>query len=321
MSGLEIARIVLVVLLLLAAGFFVFSITMYFRVYKIIQALFSKVKNNSAEYNRIRRQQLEEKLARNTEEDAEKQKLSIIDNIYLMIKRLGILEKLPGFTELHILIGYCIFLLLLCTIVTVNSSLFAGLFFVAVAIALTKIFGDFIIYQKKEKLEEQLTPFINACEGSASIYSDIIDIIGDVYERMNSPLKEQLEECYISAKTTNNRNAALNQLKKKTNSIHFWSVIDSLQLCSQITGDYRKTINDIREPIRIYQTYKKRKKSLVRNARVTILIMTVLGMGIVFAAMQFIEGLQEVIFHTGTGMVLVGIVIAILAAALSIRAD
>jgi len=203
-------------------------------------------------------------------------------------------------------------------IATRKSVLNAAIITVAI-FAIVRIICAFVIYEKKEKLEAQLSSFINACEGAASIRADIIDIFGEIYENTRQPLRGLLEECYIEAKKTNDKKTALKHMRDRTDSIQFRSVIDNLELCSQVSGDYQKVIEDIRNPIRIYQGFKNRRKAIVRNGRVNILVMCTVSIAILFASMQFMEGLEELLFQSPAGLVIMTIMGVLFISGLTIR--
>lgn len=317
MLTLENVKLIGSIALLLSAGFIAFSFVFYLKKYHIIQTIIAKANHKTYEYNRNRRKQLKTKLE--TVSAYSETKFSALEKIFLYIKKLGIMSVLPGFTETHILVLYIVLVAAISISIGSVFGSISGIFFCTLLLVATKILGDFSIHRKKELLEDQLTLFINACEGAAGIHNDIIDIIGEVYERMRPPLRGYLEECYIEAKTFHKKSEALKHLKEKTDSVYFESIIDNLYQCSEYTGNYRQTVDDIRGPIRVYQTCKKRKQALVRNARVNILTMTCIGLAIIYSAMSFFTGMQEVLFHSPIGIVLLGIVAATLLAGMTIK--
>jgi len=316
MTGRDWAT-VLAVLMLITTGVFVFSFVLYLRKYKIIQTLLSKINKSSQVHASLRREQLQRKIESRT--DVELPKLTFVEKIYLTIKQLGILEVLPGFNEIHVLAIYLFLLGIFSVIVAQNTIIFGGFIFFGLALFATKILCSVIIAQKREKIEEQLSLFINACEGASTIHSDLIDIIGEIYERTRPPLNRYLEECYLEAKIKNNKQLALRHLKEKTNSIQFQSIIDNLQICSNATGDYQKTIEDIREPVRITQTFRRKKQAIVKNARASILLMTGAGLIIVFISMAFLDGASDALLHKPLGNILLAIAILIMLFGITIK--
>lgn len=293
-----------------------FSFIWWLRKYRIITTIFHRMRGAADEYNKNRKAQLKLKLEQQKDREI---KFSLLDKIFLTIKQIGVLDVLPGFSELHIFILYIVILLFIGFVMFLNVGAFVALAAVGGGIVLTKILCTFIIYEKRERIEAQLSTFVNACEGAASIHADIIDIFGEVYDKVRSPLSTFLEECYVEAKTTNDKDTAILHLKEKTDSLQFRSVIDNLTLCSHITGDYRKVIDDIRGPIRIYNSYKNKRRAIVRNGRITILVMAIAGLAILFASTKFINGFTDVLLGSQVGVILLMVMGVILVAGLTIR--
>lgn len=318
-TDLEVWVKILTGAMLLTSGFFVFSFVSYLRKYKILTVLFTSLNKRSQAYNLARREQLQKKLE--TKVDTEKPKMSIVENLYYLIRQLDILDKLPGFGEIHVLALYTVTVLGLSIIVARKTIFYGGIAFFALFILATGVLSAVAISRKRTKIEEQLSLFINACEGAASIHPDIIDIIGDVFPRTRAPLNKYLEECYLEAKITNDKTLALNHLKEKTNSPQFRSVIDNLLICSKETGDYQKVIDDIREPMRIAQSFKKKRIAITRNARTSILLMTGAGAVIVFISTFFLDDATEALLKNPLGITLLSVAVLIMLFGLTIRAD
>lgn len=317
-NPLEYWKIALQVLMLITSGVAVFSLTSYLRKYKIIQSFFLKIGKQTQAYNLLRREQLKKKLEDRV--DFEAPKFSALEKVYFTIQQLGLLEKLPGFSEMHVILIYLVIIVALSCIVAAKTIIYGGLVFFVLAISTTRVICKAKIAQKTAKINEQLSLFVNACEGASSVHSDIIDIIGAIYDRMRPPLNTYLEECYLEAKITNNKQLAVQHLKNKTSSVQFRSIIDNLQICSEATGDYQKTIDDIRDPIRINQSFEKKRQAAVKNARVNILFMTIAGLAIVGIATLFLENAKAALFETRIGLSLLCVALLIMLRGLTIRA-
>lgn len=303
--------------LLICSGLISFSFIAYLRKYKVFSTIFAKVRGKVDVYNKNKQEQIKLKLE--SGRFSEKRKFSLLDKALMTIKQTGILRYMPGFNEMHVLIIYLTALVVTGGILSARMRVVNAII-VTIAVAIVvRILCSFIIYEKKERLEAQLSSFINACEGASAIRADIIDIFGEIYENTRQPLRGLLEECYIEAKKTNDKKSALRHMRDKTDSIQFRSIIDNLELCSEITGDYGKVIEDIRTPIRIYQGFKTRRKAIVRNGRVNILVMCGISIVILFTSMQFMEGLKDFLFQSPIGFIMMTTMCILFISGLTIR--
>lgn len=307
---------ILFFVLLLCSAFFAFSVVLYLKNYKIFSIMFAKMQNNLAKYNALKRAQVQEKYLRQEQKmqftRAKKEKRAFLTNIYDIISQVGILNYLPGFNESQVLILISVLGVVLCILGTINIGILTGIIMAVVYFVSLYIISVFLIYEKKEQLEMQLPEFINACEEASSVHADIIDIFGDIYPMIGNPIGHYLEDCYIEAKTTNNKQLALAHMLKKTKSSQFITVIQNLELCSASTGNYRKVIDDIREPIRAYHSFKKEKKALVRNIRIRLLTLFCIGVVILYVSSGLFSSLSTVLFHSTIGTVFISAIFIIL---------
>ena len=289
------------ILLFFSLFFFVLSIGLYFKKYKILKALFLKITGNVQEFDRIRRTQMRIELDSKKESFAKNKKKNIITDIYLMISRTGIIEKIPGFSEF----GFLIIALVIA------SAIFLILFFkkgFLVALVATAAFlvvlwyaMSLIAYNRKMQLEGQLLSFTNECASASMQYANIIDIFGAIYEQFSSPLREGLEACYVEAKQTSNKEIALKHLKERYDSVQFSFVLDNLELCSDATGDYYTVARDIADPVSVYNSSHEKKRVVLRNSKVTITTMLAICIAILSALSAFLGNVYEVLLNTTIG--------------------
>lgn len=301
-NALGIVTLVFRILTLIACAAFIVFLGRYLVQYRVFEGLWAKLTGNMHEYDRIKRQQLKKDIAaRENTFTKEKTKMSFIGKIYALITASGIIETVPGFSEAAFLATLIAIDVIIFAVVTFFRNIIIGTLFAIVFLILTWYVLDLIAYNRKMKLEKQLLQFTNACASASLQYSNIIDIFGAIYDQFESPLREGLESCYVEAKSDNDKEAAIRHLQEKYNSSQFNFVIDNLQLCSSVTGDYYATSRDISETISIYSQSHEKKRTLLRNAKVNISLMFVVALGILYSLSIFVGGIWNILFNTTIG--------------------
>lgn len=317
----SIGMLVFRILLLISCCLFVLSVFLYLKKYKILQAFYVKLTGNAREYDRIRRTQMKAELQEKRSSFTKKKKGSLISSVYALIKNTGIVEKVPGFSES----GFIILVLLLALLVFFCTWLRKGFVVGCVSGAAVLLIVWYSLslaaYSRKVRLERQLLQFTNACASASMQYANVIDIFGFIYEQFSAPLKEGLEACYVEAKQTNNKEMALYHLKEKYDSSQFAFVIDNLELCSSATGDYYTVARDIAETVSIYSASHERKRVTLRNAKINITAMFVIGIGILYSLSIFLGTLTDVIFNTTAGNISVIVLVLVYLYGLNMKAD
>ena len=293
-NALGIVTLVFRILTLISCAALILFFGKYLIQYRVFEGVWAKLTGNMHEYDRIKRQQLKKDIAaRENSFSKEKTKMSFIGKIYALITASGIIETVPGFSESAFLATLAALTLVIFTVVSFFRNAIIGLVFAAVFLLITWYTLDLIAYNRKMKLEKQLLQFTNACASASLQYSNIIDIFGAIYDQFESPLREGLEACYVEAKSDNDKEAAIKHLQEKYNSSQFNFVIDNLQLCSSVTGDYYS--------VSIYSQSHEKKRTLLRNAKVNISLMFVVALGILYSLSIFVGGIWNILFNTTVG--------------------
>lgn len=312
-------------LMLISSGFLIYFIIDYLRYYKIFSGIFTKLKGDVREYDRFRRKQMKAEIAANNSVYAigstKKRKISILTKIYSLIEQSGIIEKIPGFSEMAFIVLVMSIDIFIFAFFFYKRSfeiglIIAGLFLIIIYYILT-----LFAYNRKLSVEKQLLQFINACASASMQYSNIIDIFGAIYEQFTGPLREGLLACYVEAKQYNERDIALKNLTARFNSIYFSFVIDNLELCSSVTGDYYSAARDISNTISIYNTSHEKKVTLLRNAKLNITVMFIISTGILYALGQFLGNLSNIILNTGIGNIMLISLLVIYLYGLNMKAE
>jgi len=295
---IQIWTIIFRFFMIIAIGLFSFSLVSYFMKYKIIQSIIYKFIGNTQEYDRIRREQMrkEIELSNNAFAPKERKKSSILTKVYMKISQTGLLEKIPGFSEL----GLVMFVLCAATIILIYvgimRGILAGLIVAGAFLVVVYYLIDMVAYNRKIRLETQLLQFVNACSSASSQYSNIIDIFGVIYDQFSSPLREGLEACYIEAKKTNNKELALRHFKEKYNSTQLAFIVDNMEMCSAATGDYFSITKDLSEIVTIHSGSFEKQKAMLKGAKGSISAMFCIGIVIIGALSAFFGGIKELLF-------------------------
>lgn len=319
----EVIELVLkVVLFLCILGMFG-GFAKYLKDYKVFPLLYAKLKGDIYAYDRVRRQQMKQELEKRKgvlEED-ENKKIPIITKIYKRIEMTGISKKIPTFSELTFLI--CVIVVGVIIVVVLNMFTFGlvALTFLGIYTFLIWYGLGIIVYQRKLNVDSQLLQFTNSCASASRQYSNIVDIIGAIYDQFEGPFREALEACYVEAKTKNDSKTAFLHLKKSFDSLQLAFVIDNLIMCSTSTGDYYTVATDLSKTVAIYATSHEKMATTLRNAKLNISVMFIVACVIMYSLGTFFENGLSAILGTAIGLILCMILILIYIFGMSIRAE
>lgn len=289
-------------LLLLTAALFVYFTLKYLRDYQIGKYLWSIITDNMSAYDKIQKAQMQQQA-----EDMEfitlkrEEEKNFIDKFYDVLASAGIADVIPGFSETgFVIIVASIGLIILVTLSYLRGALIGiaglGFFFVVVWYLLT-----LAAYNRKVQLEGQLLQFINACASASAQYSNLIDIFGAIYPQFKGALKKGLEACYIEAKQTNDKEMAIKHLTRKFRSEQFTFLVDNLELCSSITGDYHSVAKDLSNIISIYMGSFKKKQAALKSAKMNVTLMFGMSFVILYCLGLFLGDISDMLFHTTIG--------------------
>ena len=299
----------------------------YVRDFKVFSLLSAKIKGDVLEYDRVRRQQMKEELQRKNSliEDKDKIKektdVSFASKLYKRIRMTGISTKFPGFSEITFIVAVLLLGVLLFTIISIFSSSLVGLIATILYLFAVWYILDLIAYNRRMNVESQLLQFTNACASASRQYSNIVDIIGSIYDQFTGPFRDALQECYVEAKTNNNKNLAFDHLKERFDSVQLAFVIDNFDMCSSSTGDYYTIATDLSKTVSIYSSSHERKAVTLRNAKVNILAMFAIALVIVYSLGTFFDSGLDIILHTTIGNILLIGLIGVFVFGISIKAD
>lgn len=322
METKQIVTLVFYVFMLISSGCFVYGVLNYMRKYRILQSIWAKMTGDVMQYDRIRRAQMRDAMEKNANAYSKKEvDKSLLNKIYSLIAQTGITTKIPEFSESGFIAVVVILDIVLLFVVNYFRGIVTAIISAIAFFTVVWYILSLIAYSRKIKLEKQLLQFINACSSASLQYTSIIDIFGAIYDQFSDPLREGLESCYVEAKQHNDVNTALKNLKNKYNSTQFSFIIDNLQLCSSITGDYHAVAKDISEMVSIFSISHEKKRALLKNAKMTTLLMFGISLLIMYGVSMFMGGLAEILLETTVGNILGIAMILILFYGLNIKTE
>lgn len=326
---IETAEILLKILLFIMVACTFGFLMKYIHDFKIVNMVVAKIKGDVFEYDRVRRVQMKKEIERKnsfiSDGSQEKENTNfftrLTTKLYQKIRMTGVSTKFPGFSETMFmmatfLIGAVLFLIL--SKISSSTVAFVALLFYFIVIWFCL---DLIAYSRRMNVEGQLLQFTNECASASRQYSNIIDIIGSVYDQFSGAFREALEECYVEAKTQNDKALAFTHLKEKFDSVQLAFVIDNFDMCSTSTGDYYSVATDLGNTVSIFTSSHERKAATLRNAKANIVVMFILCLIILYFLGNFFTGGYDVIFRTKIGNILIIALAGIFVFGITIKAD
>lgn len=296
----------------------------YIKDYNIIQLLAAKIKGDVYEYDRVRRIQMKKEIENNKgiiNSSVSQKDIPLLSKIYRRIEMTGIPSKFPTFSELAFIILILLLGIIFAAIVGYFTSSVVTIVFAASYLFLIWYALGIIVYSRKLNVDSQLLQFTNSAASASRQYSNVIDIIGAIYDQFEGPFREALEECYVEAKTTNDSDMAFTHLKQKFDSVQLAFVIDNFTMCSTSTGDYYTVATDLSKTVSIYSSSHEKKATTLRNAKVNVSVMFVIAIAIIYSLGSFFENGLSVMLQTTIGNILCILLILVYIFGMSIRAD
>lgn len=325
MTQIQMVELFLKIFLFVTIGFGIFNLIKYFREYKIFQGIFARCKGDIFEYDRIRRQQMKKDLESNSDifnsTIAKKNKVPFLSKLYKRIELTGITLKIPAFSELSFVIVTILIDFIVSLIVTHFTSNVVGLVVFVLFIFVVWYLLGIIAYYRKENVEDQLLQFTNSAASASRQYSNVVDIIGAIYDQFSGSFREALESGYVESKTTNDPETAFKHMEDKFDSPQLNFVIDNFVMCSASTGDYYSVASDLSKTVAIYTNSHEKKAVTLRNAKINIAVMFVIAFVIMYSLGGFFGNGLDTLLHTTIGNILILALIFIFIVGMNIKAD
>ena len=290
--------------MLLTSGCFIFALFGYFRKYHIFESFYQKLKGQAEKYDETKRKQIAEELEQSHTAFVTNKKQSKLLKLYRVIRWTGLLENIPGFSEIGFLILIGLVDIMIFGLFFLTQGFFVALFSAIAFFACVWYILSLIAYNRKIRLESLLLQFTHDCASASKQYSSLIDIFGVIYKNTQNPLKSALKTCYMEAKQTGNNKLAIQRLKDKFDSVQFAFVIDNLETCSKATGNYYAAAEDIVSVISIYCASHEQNRVLLRNGKVNTTVMFIISIIIIFLISLFLGNVKEVLLDTSLGNIL-----------------
>lgn len=292
------------VLIFIGIIMFAIALSGYMSKMQVLKGLWLKHLGKAKEYSKVKEKQIKKKL-REDVFNPRKEKLNLLDRAYIFIAQTGIAQRFPTISVSDILIIMVVVYVLIGIIAVLLTRIpMVGVIAFAMTVITTVLVGNAKIRGNTRKIDNQMTLFINTCYSVSDILPNIIDIFGHVYPQMESPLNKYLEECYLEAKQEHNNTLALRHLKEKSDSFIFRLVIDAFEETSNMNEDYRNTIDFLRPIAKRHDRIVNNQNALIRNMRVRLGIMFIMGFGILYFASEFTTQGLVTIFSSAIGYAL-----------------
>ncbi len=239
---------------------------------------------------------------------------NILRSLDIMINRSGIREKYSFFTtEVFIAL----------TIVIVVSTYFLSKFInnywgfnllIAMFAGLACYFSIYYLSGiSYEKIDSQITNFINYLENFASTNVDIVTIIEKTSFYMEDPLKSYLEK-FVTESRQGKIKLAFQNLVDKIENVKFQQLIKNLEIASRHEANYKEVVSESRIILKGYFKNKEKRKELIRNGRIELIMMLLISTLVLKMVADITPNLANDIFTTTEGAIFVVIGIILIGA-------
>ena len=239
--------------------------------------------------------------------EGEKEEKKLIEKIDYLIESSRINKSIPFLTS-EVLIGGSLFIASICGIIV---QAITGLIVFSLPAAILTIMIIILILKglsKKtyDKIDDQVLTYINTLENLAASNSDIVEIIEKSLEYTKDPLKSYNEEFVFQCKKGVPLTTAFKNYQDNIESRRLKQVLKNLEVCSKYEANYREILNKSRVIMKNYFLEKERRKKEVREGRLAIASVIVIGIILFKLVGSFNEDLFFYLKNTLAGNIILG---------------
>ena len=292
------AIITIYILLFISIIFLVHGIISFSKERKIVTTSAKKVINKFSK-NEEKRKKKKEKLEL---EQGYQEKYAYLDNFDLLLERSGVRTKIP-FINSEIYISGSILISALS--IVFSKNLFIGIILSLIIIAFSYIFLYLRAGHNYEKIEVQIMPFLNLLENYAKTNDDIVAIFQKTIPYLKYPLRNYIEQFVIEVNTYGNMYKSFSDLEYKIENMKLKSLIRNLSMASRFEANYQEVIRDERDTFKSYLKAKQKRKSIINNGRIEILMCLGFSVAMLSVFSKFSSGIWYALFNTLIGNLII----------------
>lgn len=241
------------------------------------------------------------------------EKNKFIDKADSLVKTSGLNNIFRNITG-ELLIALTLILALIITVVV--HEIFNFWLFDITAFSLTVTAVFFILEFRAKKIfdgiDQQLLTYINVLKNLSASNEDIVIIFEKSLPYVRQPLKQHIMQFIYEAKKGIPLKVAFKNFEKAVDNNRFKQLLRNLYIASKHDANYREVLRASKSIFKHYFTEKKRRQITVRNGRIGILVIVILGLSIFKLADNFISGgILTQLRNTTGGNIILGYFLAI----------
>ena len=280
----------------------------YINDYHVIGSTIARLKDDSKEREKIRKENLMKKIRNEGEQD----KIPLFNSLDNIAERCGLSSKIPGFNGESLVISVVLLCLITFAVVCrVSGSATTALIGSGVCLGIIALLIVLKMNQSKRKIEEELQEFVDIMQNYSYGTTDFKTILKNTTRLMDEPLRGYLEECCIEMDATSSVRLALRHLEQKANHEQFKIMIDKLYISSEHNANYAEVIDANKTSLQQYFDTKESNKAITSNAKFQLVVFLILATVIFVMLNRLIPGFLTMLLTTAMGHMIIGGMIGI----------
>lgn len=241
------------------------------------------------------------------------EKKKFIDKVDNLIERSGIRKTFRNLTG-EILISMTLILALSVTIMT--NVIFEFWLYNIAAFILTIVAVFFMLKIMAKRtfngIDKQILTYVNTLKNLSVSNSDIVDIFEKSIAYSREPLRQYVLQFVFEAKKGVPLDKAFKNFEKNIENNRFKQLLRNLYVASKHEANYKEVLSASRNIFKHYLSEKKRRESTVRQGRIGILIISLMGVVVFKMSGAFVNGsMIEKLKYTFVGNILLGYFLAV----------
>lgn len=237
------------------------------------------------------------------------------DRLYGLEKMLlysGLLRRFPFLSpELYLVGDVVVSASLYFTLLLWKVSYLESLLAVAIVHILIYFCVSLMMQKNYNATEESLLKFLDFLGNYSLTGGEVTGVLKQVSLYMNEPIKGVLEECYYEARLSGDTTVALLSAAEKLQHPKFKELLRNIEITGRYVADYSALVSLSRRQVREYVRLRTQRKALAREAWTNMLLLGAMTV-VILKSVEVLVGvpLQELLLESLVGKAcLLGILI------------
>lgn len=198
----------------------------------------------------------------------------------------------------NLLIGTCLFVL--CTMLF--EAWIAGVLGVLAFEGIAYLCVTIMVSGNYNAVDRELLKFLDFLGNYSITSGEVTNVLSQISEYLEEPLKTILEECFYEAQTSGDTGLALLSMEKKIQHPKFKELVRNMEISMRYSADFTILVNRSRRSVREHMRMRQEQKTMASEAWINILILGAMTI-VILQTVELLIGIpvEEILLDTWVG--------------------